>query len=73
MLTIGARVMILHNLCVAHGLVNGTTGFVHDVIVDANNKPVAVLIVVKRRTGTSDGFLEPFSSTLKASTWRRTP
>ena len=72
-LTIGARVMILHNLCVAHGLVNGTTGFVHDVIVDANNKPVAVLIVVKRRTGTSDGFLEPFSSTLKASTWRRTP
>ena len=58
-LTIGARVMILHNLCVAHGLVNGTTGFVHDVIVDANNKAVAVLIVVKRRTGTSDGYSGP--------------
>ena len=58
-LTIGARVMILHNLCVAHGLVNGTTGFVHDVICDGKGKATAVLVVLKRRTPTSDGYSGP--------------
>jgi hypothetical protein len=57
--TIGARVMVLHNLCVAHGLVNGTTGFVHDVICDSKGKGVAVLLIVKRRTPSSDGYSGP--------------
>lgn len=58
-LTIGARVMVIHNLCVAHGLVNGTVGFVHDVACDSSGKPVAVLVTVKRRSDKSDGYSGP--------------
>ena len=59
LLCIGARVMIIQNLCVAHGLVNGTTGFVHDILCDAKGGVVAVLVKVKRRTATQDGYSGP--------------
>jgi ATP-dependent DNA helicase PIF1 len=55
-LCIGARVMITHNLSVETGLVNGTTGYVHDVVCDASGLPTSVLVLVKRRTETSEGY-----------------
>ena len=58
-LCIGARVMITKNLCVEHGLVNGTTGIVEDIIVAADGVPCAILVRVKRRTGTTDGYSGP--------------
>jgi hypothetical protein len=59
-LCIGARVMVTHNLCVAHGLVNGTRGIVHDIVVGGPNQlPVAVLIRVQRRTADRDGYSGP--------------
>jgi hypothetical protein len=59
-LSLGARVMVTHNLCVAHGLVNGTRGIVHDIIVRGPDQlPVAVLVKVQRRTATQDGYSGP--------------
>ena len=57
---VGARVMVTHNLCVAHGLVNGTLGIVHDVIVSPKDgEAVAVLLTVKRRTAQQEGYSGP--------------
>jgi hypothetical protein len=59
-LCIGARVMVTHNLCVALGLVNGTRGIVHDIIVRGPDQvPTAVLLKVQRRTATQDGYSGP--------------
>ena len=59
-LCLGARVMVTHNLCVTHGLVNGTRGIVHDIIVGGPSQlPVAVLIRVERRSTTRDGYSGP--------------
>ena len=33
-LCLGARVTISRNLCVDHGLCNGTVGIVHDIVVN---------------------------------------
>lgn len=44
------------NLCISHGLVNGTTAIVHDIVCDAKGEPLAVLLVVTRRTPTTDGY-----------------
>ncbi|KAL3909101.1 MAG: hypothetical protein SGPRY_009545 [Prymnesium sp.] len=43
-----ARVMITKNLCIAHGLVNSTTGVVEDIIVDADGVPTSVLVHVRK-------------------------
>jgi hypothetical protein len=52
--------MVTHNLCVAHGLVNGTRGIVDDIIVGGPSElPVAVLVRVQRRTATQDGYSGP--------------
>lgn len=58
-LSVGARVMITHNLCVELGLCNGTVGIVHDIMCDSNGTPVAVLLRVRRRTSTRDGYAGP--------------
>lgn len=60
-LCIGARVMVTHNLCVAYGLVNGTLGVVHDILVSPKdpNEVAAVLLRVKRRTSRQEGYSGP--------------
>ena len=58
-LCIGARAMITHNICIELGLCNGTVGIVHDIMCDSDGKPVAVLLRVKRRTATRDGYAGP--------------
>ena len=58
-LSVGARVMITHNLCVELGLCNGTVGLVHDIMCDLDGKAVAVLLRVKRRTASQDGYAGP--------------
>ena len=59
-LCLGARVMITHNLCVSHGLVNGTVGIVRDIIVSGESQiPVAVLVTVRRKTRNQDGYSGP--------------
>ena len=58
-LCVGMEVMVNKNLCVKHGLVNGTRGTVHDIIVNKNAMPVAVLMAVKQRTSTSGGYSGP--------------
>ncbi|KAK3288081.1 hypothetical protein CYMTET_4435 [Cymbomonas tetramitiformis] len=56
---IGARMMITWNLCIAHNLVNGTVGLVHDIICNAQGLAVAVLLLVKKRTPSQDGYSGP--------------
>ena len=58
-LVVGMEVLVNKNLCVKHGLVNGTRGVVHDVIINKTGLPVAVLMVVKARTSTSGGYSGP--------------
>lgn len=58
-LCIGARVMISHNLCVDHGLCNGTIGLVHDIIVNAKGIVEAVVLKVRRATPNQDGYKGP--------------
>ncbi|KAK3271489.1 hypothetical protein CYMTET_20168 [Cymbomonas tetramitiformis] len=56
---IGARMMITWNLCIAHNLVNGNVGLVHDIICNAQGLAVAVLLLVKKRTLSQDGYSGP--------------
>ena len=58
-LCVGMEVMVNKNLCVKHGLVNGTRGTVHDIIVNKNGMPVAVMLAVKQRSSTSGGYSGP--------------
>jgi hypothetical protein len=58
-LSVGARVMITHNLCVELGLCNGTVGLVHDIMCDADGNPVCVLLRVRRQTAAQDGYSGP--------------
>ena len=55
-LTLGARVMITHNLCVALGLCNGTVGKVFDIMCDSKGSPIAVLLRVRRATTAQNGY-----------------
>ena len=60
LLCLGSRLMVIKNISVEHSLVNGTTGFVHDVMCDCRGRPVAVLLVVQRRTsGSKSGYSGP--------------
>jgi hypothetical protein len=47
-LCLDARVMIHRNLCVEHGLCNGTIGIVHDIIVNDTGFVTAVVLRVRR-------------------------
>ena len=58
-LCLGARVMIIKNLCTSHGLCNGTIGLVHDIIVNAEGFVTAVVLKVRRATLTRDGYKGP--------------
>ena len=59
MLSIGARVMVTHNISVALGLVNGTVAKVHDIMCGSNQVPSVVLLRVKKASATSDGYRGP--------------
>jgi hypothetical protein len=58
-LCLGARVMVSRNLCVAHGLCNGTIGIVQDIIVNSKGVAEAVVLKVRRATPTQDGYRGP--------------
>jgi hypothetical protein len=58
-LCLDARVMIHRNLCVEHGLCNGTIGIVHDIIVNDTGFVTAVVLRVRRATPTQDGYKGP--------------
>jgi hypothetical protein len=58
-LCLGARVMINRNLCVAHGLCNGTIGNVHDIVVNDKGFVEAIVLKVRRATPTQDGYKGP--------------
>ena len=58
-LCLGARVMIIKNLCTAHGLCNGTIGHVHDIIVNEKGFVTAVVLRVRRATAERDGYKGP--------------
>ena len=58
-LCLGARVMISRNLCVDHGLCNGTIGLVHDIIVNDKGIVEAVVLKVRRASPTQDGYKGP--------------
>ena len=51
--------MISHNLCIDHGLCNGTIGLVHDIIVNAKGIVEAVVLKVRRATPNQDGYKGP--------------
>ena len=55
-LSVGARVMITHNLCVNLSLCNGTVGIVHDILCNEKGEAVAVLLRVRRATRTQNGY-----------------
>ena len=58
-LCLGARVLITRNLCVYHGLCNGTIGIVHDIIVNSKGFVEAVVLKVRRATPPQDGYKGP--------------
>lgn len=58
-LSLGARVMITKNLSIKMGLVNGTLGVVHDIMVNSNGTPVAVLVKVRRAGAGVNGYSGP--------------
>lgn len=58
-LTVDARVMITHNLCVDLGLCNGTVGKVHDILCNEKGEAIAILVRVRRKTATQDGYSGP--------------
>ena len=58
-LCLGARVLITKNLSIKMGIVNGTLGVVHDIVVNSSNKPVAVLVRVKRAQAGTNGYSGP--------------
>jgi hypothetical protein len=56
----GAYVMITHNISVELGLVNGTMGVVYDIIWNTRgNEPLTVLIALRKKTATTDGYSGP--------------
>jgi hypothetical protein len=56
----GAYVMITHNISVELGLVNGTMGVVFDIIWNTRgNEPLTVLIALRKKTATTDGYSGP--------------
>jgi ATP-dependent exoDNAse (exonuclease V) alpha subunit len=52
-------VFITKNLSVKMGLVNGTIGIVHDIIVNSSGVPVVVLVKVRRAQEGRDGYSGP--------------
>ena len=58
-LAIGQNVMVNWNLTVKHGLVNGTRGVVAEVLVNAKNIPVAVILAVKKGGDGHPGYSGP--------------
>ena len=58
-LCLGARVMVTRNLCISHGICNGTIGIVHDILVNSTGFVEAVVIKVRRATATQDGYKGP--------------
>ena len=58
-LCVGMELMVNKNLCVKHGLVNGTRGKLHDIIVNKHGLPVAVLLLVAQRSSSSSGYSGP--------------
>lgn len=56
LLGIGARVMIVKNISVEHGLTNGMMGTVFDVICNTKGDVVSALLRVKRRTIDQRGY-----------------
>lgn len=64
-LCIHARVMLTKNISVRHGLCNGTMGTVYDIMCNEKGDAVAVLLRVKKRTLTENGYSgAPFLETL---------
>ena len=60
LLCIGAPVMVLHNLCISHGLLNGTKGTIYDILYHPDTKEAAaILILVPKRVGNKDGYSGP--------------
>ena len=60
LLCIGAPVMVLHNLCISHGLLNGTKGTIYDILHHPDTKEAAaILILVPKCVGNKDGCSGP--------------
>ena len=55
----GARVMVTWNINIAAGLVNGTCGILHDIIVADSGVAVSLLVRVRKHTSTRDGYKGP--------------
>ena len=56
LLCIGAPVMVLHNLSISQGLLNGTKGTIYDILYHPDTKEAAaILILVPKRVGNKDG------------------
>eukprot|EP00965_Chrysotila_dentata_P135961 4494596-Pleurochrysis_carterae.AAC.1 len=58
-LPVGAHVLITHNTAKDLSILNGTPGSVHNILVGEDGLAVAVLVPVKRRTATADGYSGP--------------
>ena len=60
LLCIGAPVMVLHNLSICQGLLNGTKGTIYDILYHPDTKEAAaILILVPKRVGNKDGYSGP--------------